>query len=176
MSNTTIKLKLWTITTCAPMEGIPGTPEIFTSEAAAEAHAEECLRSEWEYNAPSDESGADLPYPGNWRAAQEAILENRGGESDIWGEWKIDFHEIKTGNLAIAMEGGFVSNVLSDGALAGQEITVIDYDTYGVDDTDLTPVTQDGGDDQPALVSQIKIEASTEWLHRALAAINTEGT
>ena len=78
------------LSTCIPMDGKPCIPEVFTTMEAAEAAADARLREEWEQHGTQDDDGNLLPYPGDWRTAQEHI--SACCESDIWGEWELTSH------------------------------------------------------------------------------------
>jgi len=74
----------------------PTFPGVFLSEAEAEAYLEQALRSEWDHNAPEDDEGYALPYPGNWRDAQEAILKDRrGSDGEGWGSYELTIHRLE---------------------------------------------------------------------------------
>lgn len=84
--------RFWIINTCIPGETVPSWPSLFASEAEAEAKMDRNMRDEWERNAPEDEDGNPLPYPGDWRGAQEAIVEN--DTDGLWGRWEITPHDL----------------------------------------------------------------------------------
>jgi hypothetical protein len=117
---------------------------VFGTEAEAESYADEMLKSEWESNGPyDDDTGKKLPYPGDWRKANDAIA--AGFTDGSWGEWQVTCHEIDIGDLAVVIDGGLVQAVVANGALADCPVTVIDYDTDGADKDELSEVDQ--GDD-----------------------------
>lgn len=91
--HTPTKVRLWIVSTCIPERGEdPCLPNVFASEAEAEAYADEMLRAEWD-SAGIDESEDELlPYPGDWRAAQERLVKFHDDGS--WGKWAITSHEI----------------------------------------------------------------------------------
>ncbi len=86
-------MKVWIVSTCIPDRGEkPCIPDAFATEAEAEAFADKMLREEWDSHAPQDDEGEPLPYPGDWRAANDAIAADHDDGS--WGEWQITAHEI----------------------------------------------------------------------------------
>lgn len=165
-----MKIKIYVVSTCIPEPGErPCFPNVFTKLEDAEAHADKMLREEWVNNGPCDEdSGELLPYPGDWREANNTIAAHI--EDGSWGEWELTEHEIDLGALAIVMEGGAIQSMLSTGPLAGNSVTVIEYSDKS-DEYDVL-IPQDGGDPAPAAVGKIEIEESANWLLRALMAIN----
>lgn len=54
--------------------------------------------------------------------------------------------------IGVTLQGGMVQDVYSPHQLAGVEVVVIDYDTDGTDDGDLSEVEQDSGDWEDAVV------------------------
>lgn len=55
--------------------------------------------------------------------------------------------------LAVALEGGLVSAVVSDDpSLCGLDVWIIDYDTEGADESEIVGVPQEGGEDGEAIV------------------------
>jgi hypothetical protein len=91
------KVRVWTLASTVPGEAEPCIPHVCAAEAEANAQAEQCLKDEWETNGPEDEAtGERLPYPGNWQAAQDAIIEERrGSDGELWGQYEITSHEIE---------------------------------------------------------------------------------
>lgn len=89
----TIKTSIWILCAAIPERGEPpGFPNVFTSEDEAESFAEGRLQEEWEGYAPTDDDGELLPYPGDWRKANDALVEINGDGS--WGQWEMTSHEI----------------------------------------------------------------------------------
>jgi hypothetical protein len=71
-----MKVKVWVLNTCIPEPGEgPCMPTVCGSEQAAEAAADKELRDEWDADPPEDDDGEPLPYPGDWRIAQEKLVE-----------------------------------------------------------------------------------------------------
>lgn len=70
--------------------------EVFTDEAEARAAYDKTMRDEWEYNAPCNDDGDPLPYPGDPDAAHEAIVQDkeRFDVDEPWGQWTLTRHEI----------------------------------------------------------------------------------
>lgn len=64
--------------------------------------------------------------------------------------------------IIIVLEGGLVSAVVShDPAIVGLEVAIIDYDTDGADETEITELAQADGDTAEAIVRGDVIEAAT---------------
>jgi hypothetical protein len=72
--------------TCSPEEGEPCRPLVFADESAARAAFDACMRDELKSNAPEDEQGTPLDYPGNPEKAVRLIREAAGRE---WGTWEL---------------------------------------------------------------------------------------
>lgn len=97
-----MKITVWVVSTCIPENTEPCWPMPFGTEPEAEAHAEAQMREEWEVNGPRDsETDELLPYPGDWREAQDRIIAYRNAtgseDDDKWGQWQITQHEIEVG-------------------------------------------------------------------------------
>jgi hypothetical protein len=87
------RTKIWVVTTCIPEPGAePCMPDLFTSEASAEQHADTMLRAEWASHTPYDDDGKPEAYPDNWREAQDRIAKWVGPE---WGKWEITEHTLE---------------------------------------------------------------------------------
>lgn len=79
---------VYIVSTCIPGDRMPCVPGVFDSEQAAEDYLEEVMKSEWESNGPQDEETEErLPYPGNWRDAQDEIIRNDSDHE--WGGYEI---------------------------------------------------------------------------------------
>ncbi len=160
-----MKIMVWVINTCVPSGTDPVFPKVCGSEAEAEAYTDEMLRNEWATNGPEyPETGERLPYPGEWRAAQDAIVAHEDSIADDiddkWGRWEITSHEVELGDLAVVCEGGMIQAVVGNGALIGQTITTIDYDTEGAQEDSLVEIDQGDGQVQDAAVDRIEIGKS----------------
>lgn len=69
------------------------------------------MREEWElYGAEDDDTGERLPYPGDWQAAQEAIL--NGFSDGSWTPFEITAHDVDFGPVVEA--AGDIPALLSD--------------------------------------------------------------
>ena len=96
-----MKITVWVVSTCIPERGEkPCQPAVFGSEDEAESYADEMLRGEWGTNGPDDETGERVPYPENWRRANELIADLHDDGS--WGEWEITSHQIDIGSTSFA--------------------------------------------------------------------------
>lgn len=81
------------VSTCIPDRGEkPCQPNVFATLAEAEAFADQMLRNEWDTAALEDDDGNALPYPGDWRAANDAIAASYDDGS--WGEWDLTSHKV----------------------------------------------------------------------------------
>jgi hypothetical protein len=140
-----MKIHIFVVTTCIPERGEkPCLPSVFGTEAKAIEYLEEMLQEEWRSHAEWNEEGTELlPYPGNWQEANDALAKFYSDGS--WGQWQLTSHEVDLGNLAIVLDGGLVECAVADGPLVGGDIVVIDYDTEGADDDELTEVPQGSG-------------------------------
>jgi hypothetical protein len=88
-----MKVKVWVLSTCIPEPGEgPCMPTVCGTEQAAEAEADKELRDEWDTHPPEDDDGEPLPYPGDWRIAQEKLVEWLGPS---WGTYEITGHEVQ---------------------------------------------------------------------------------
>lgn len=87
-----MEIQIWIVNTCIPEEGEkPCIPSPFGTEAEAEAYADEMMRGEWESSGVEDDDGEPVEYPGDWRAAQERLVEWNGPG---WGTWEITAHRV----------------------------------------------------------------------------------
>lgn len=84
-------MKIWIVNSCCPDETSPVIPSPFATESEAEAYADKMMRSEWDSAAPEDGSDHPMKYPGDWREAQDILVDWCG---DGWGTWEITEHEL----------------------------------------------------------------------------------
>jgi len=97
MQNT--KASIWILASALP-DGNTVRPisvlQTLTDDASARAAFDHEMREEWEYNAPCDDAGEPLPYPGDPDAAHEAIVNDKakGDVDEPWGQWTLTRHEI----------------------------------------------------------------------------------
>ena len=84
-------LPVWVLNTCSLEEGEPCRPLVFPDEAAARAAFDAHMREEWKSNAPEDEQGTPLDYPGN---PEEAVRTLRAAAGREWGTWELTRHEV----------------------------------------------------------------------------------
>lgn len=84
--------RIWTVASCIPNERDPVIPVVFLNEASALAFLDEVMRGEWETNAPEDENGVSMPYPGDWLEAHDLMADNDPDET--WGKWLFTCHVI----------------------------------------------------------------------------------
>lgn len=64
--------------------------------------------------------------------------------------------------LAIVLEGGLVQTIVTeDESLIGMAIDVIDYDTDGADDDEISPVQQSDGSYANAILNTFTVEKAT---------------
>lgn len=77
--------------------------------------------------------------------------------------------EVPAPTVGIRLEGGVVQSVFSD---APADYFVIDYDTDGAADDELTPVPQDGGGETDALVSRGTADVMPEHVASLTAAFD----
>lgn len=156
-----MKITVWVVATCIPERGEkPCMPNVFGTEAEAEAYADQMLRAEWETNGVDDfETGESLPYPGDWREANDLIAAEYDDGS--WGEWEITSHEIEIGSLAVILDGGLVQGIVTTGrTMVGADVAVIDYDTEGGDSDGVTEIDQGDGTVADAYVSGWSVSES----------------
>ena len=147
-----MKITVFVVTTCIPERGEkPCLPSVFGTEAKAIEYLEEMLQEEWRSHAEWNEEGTELlPYPGNWQEANDALAKFYSDGS--WGQWQLTSHEIDLGQLAIIMDGGLVQCAVGTGPLVGCNLVVIDYDTDGAAEDELTEVPQTNGTVADAIV------------------------
>ena len=138
-----MKILVWILCTCLRDEGRPCLPEIYTSEEAAVKAFDAYMREEWKVNAPEDDHGTQLDYPGE---AGEAMRQMRAWKGPDFEEWEITKHTIDVsldpplGPIGVVVEGGVVQGVVSsDTRLTDTNAVVIDYDTDGVEHTYSVP-------------------------------------
>lgn len=116
-----MKITVWVVSTCIPELGAePCQPSAFGTEAEAETYAEEMLREEWAVNGPidpNDDTEPTLPYPGDWRTANDKLKVHVGPE---WGEWQITSHEIETAGITAGPE----AIALRERALPDEQIRI----------------------------------------------------
>ena len=87
-----VATKVWVVTSCVPGESEPVWPSVFASEEGAEAYLDRMLRAEWESNTPEGETCEPLPYPNDWRDANDELLQFLG---ETWGQWQLCYVEIE---------------------------------------------------------------------------------
>lgn len=92
MSDTPIKIKVYVVTVHLTDGNEPCLPRVFGTREEAETHLEESIREDWEAEALQDGDGNALPYPGNWRAAHDALCERLGND---YGEWALNVVEVE---------------------------------------------------------------------------------
>lgn len=86
-------MKIWIVTRANEHGEGPTLPSPYATESAAEAHMEAAMAEEWQnYGPEHDETGERLPYPGDWRTAQEAIKE--GVNDGSWTPYEITDHDL----------------------------------------------------------------------------------
>lgn len=71
--------------------------------------------------------------------------------------------------LVVVLEGGMVAAVVGTGALVGQKVHVIDYDTDGGDDVEFADIGQCDGTTAEAYLSEIAVELMTITLPEEVA-------
>lgn len=69
----------------------PSWPQVFTTEAAADAAFEKEMREEWDRAPPENDVGVALDFPADAVEAHEMMVEYHGSS---WGQWEITPHEI----------------------------------------------------------------------------------
>ena len=89
-----MRTKIWVVAAANGERGEePCFPAVFGTAEAAEAHADQEMRSEWEAWGPiDDETGIKAEYPGDWRAAQDVVIREVADGS--WGRYEITSHEV----------------------------------------------------------------------------------
>lgn len=155
-----MKIKVWVLSTCIPDENSPVFPSVFADFSAAEAYAEERLKEEWASRAPCDDEGEPLPYPGDWKKANDHL----SAESPEWGQWEMTTHEIEVAlpHIAIIVEGGIVQSLVTvDVGAVGQTYDMIDYDTDGADEAELYGIPQEDGSISAAYVTCGSVSLAT---------------
>lgn len=71
--------------------------------------------------------------------------------------------------IVIILEGGLVQNVLSDGEPVNY--AVVDYDTEGVGDDEITMIPQDSGSEADAVCRTDVTEVNEDWVKEVFTAI-----
>jgi hypothetical protein len=87
-----MKIKIWVLATVNPDELSPAMPKVYGTEAEAKAGFDEAMRGEWTANAPEDDDGNPLPYPGDPRTAHDELANM--GRGDSWGTWELTWHTV----------------------------------------------------------------------------------
>jgi hypothetical protein len=130
-----MKITVWVVSTCIPERGAePCQPLVFGTEAEAEVYADQMLRNEWEEYADwNDDGDKQLPYPGDWRAANDVLVRMVGDGS--WGQWQITSHEIEiaTGPDFHALARRLSDALLKVRPLGGSEMVIRVGDEYFAD-------------------------------------------
>lgn len=86
-------MKIWIVTRANERGEGPNPPVPYATEAAAEAHMEALMAYEWHKNGPEhNDTGERMPYPDDWRVAQETILKRFTDGS--WKPYTITCHEV----------------------------------------------------------------------------------
>jgi hypothetical protein len=100
-----MKVRVWVVSTTIPERGEgPCIPSVFGSDAEAEAHADKMLRDEWNAAAITDEEAdGAVPYPGDWREAQDRLVKFHGDGS--WSTWQITAHEVEISQHTVSGGG-----------------------------------------------------------------------
>lgn len=84
--------KLWIVSTCIPGDTTPCLPLPFYTEEEAESYVNQQLKEAWPHHGLCYDDGDPLPYPDDWREAQNAIVESDTDNS--WGKWEISVHDL----------------------------------------------------------------------------------
>lgn len=89
-----MRVKIWVVAEANEDRGDrPCLPAVFGTESAAEEYADNELRCEWEAWGPEDVvTGERLPYPGDWRKANDLIFKNVSDGS--WGQYALTSHDV----------------------------------------------------------------------------------
>jgi hypothetical protein len=87
-----MKIKIWVLATVNADELSPAMPKVYGTEAEAKAGFDEAMRGEWTANAPEDDDGNPLPYPGDPRTAHDELANM--GRGDSWGTWELTWHTV----------------------------------------------------------------------------------
>ena len=137
-----MEIQIWIVNTCIPEEGEkPCIPSPFGTAAEAEAYADEMMRGEWESSRVEDDDGEPVEYPGDWRAAQERLVEWNGPG---WGTWEITTHKIpiatNPSRIAITVSGGVAELADAENWPEGLSLYIVDYDCGDMDDEELSQV------------------------------------
>ena len=74
----------------------------------------------------------------------------------------------KRPRILITIEGGLIQDALAD---ADCEILIIDYDTEGVDEADLTPVPQGDGKTIDAIIQRGSVDINAQEVNRCYESI-----
>lgn len=83
---------IWVLSTCNPDDSEPCWPQVFGTEAEAQAAFRDAMRGEWETNGPRDDDTDELlPMPDDMDEAHDAIAEAAGAD---WGRWQITSHVV----------------------------------------------------------------------------------
>lgn len=117
-----MKVTVWVLSTCLPDEGLPQVVGVYGSEPEARAAFDETMRSEWESNGPyGEETGEELPYPGDPQEAHDLIDESRSrteesdGLSEVWGRYELSSHKVECAAPSIGAEVYSITRNESDG-------------------------------------------------------------
>jgi len=116
-------MKIWIVARANENGEGPKLPVPYPTEEAANAHVEEAMREEWElYGAEDDDTGERLPYPDDWRAAQETILKSFTDGS--WTPFEITAHDVDFGPVVEAAGDmlAVLINLLKPGSVCGSVI------------------------------------------------------
>jgi hypothetical protein len=85
-----VETKILVLCTCLPEEKTPARPYVFSDEALAESTADALVRDDWEYRGPVNDEGEPEPWPGDWRRASAAMVEEYG--EGAYGGWELTTH------------------------------------------------------------------------------------
>lgn len=195
-----MRLKVYTFQTTIPEPGEtrPQIPNVFTDQARAEAYADKVLREEWESAKPHDVNDQRIPYPKDWRMANQVLADL--DEDGVWGEYDMTEHWIEVPEAVVrqikretGVMGWFWRLWEKPAKFEPVKRTVrltIDIDLqdidddereklkldFGIEDEDLTRLVEVTTDDVAKAVEGIKSDDLTELLEQQELDVYVTGT
>lgn len=124
----------------------------------------------WQGQYPLDPNDAETPLGDI--ATSGATLEAMSDEEiDVLCERLNTSSAIRKPTIAVVVEGGMVTAIISDEPTQIGRVVVIDYDRDGVEDDELCPIRQDDGREELAIVRSegvitpdIDLAGAVRWL------------
>lgn len=108
-------------------------------------------------NSLANPPAGEKPQPADWPSKVRPDQDHKPATGD------------GTPMVIVVVEGGKVQSVLSD--QPGPSVAIVDYDTQGMDDSEVIPIRQDAGRTAPAHAYAEDVRVDPEWVGRVAFAM-----